>query len=73
MNIMGVKMKDRSPIPVGPMMSKCAYVEFVLGRDNNVLEYPCDKEATHDIFCEEHKHHLETTTPFWCESLEEKQ
>lgn len=33
----------------------CAYVEFVLGYENNILEFPCTNERKHGLFCEEHK------------------
>jgi hypothetical protein len=36
-------------------VSKCAYVEMVNAGHGCVLEFPCENEAVHGLFCEEHK------------------
>jgi hypothetical protein len=42
----------------------CAYVEFVLGYENNILEFPCTNERKHGLFCEEHKEFANTDYNF---------
>lgn len=37
-------------------IKKCVYVEFVVGYENSILEFPCENIATHGMFCEDHKY-----------------